>query len=140
MITTIAIAAASGMAGLAIGTTVFNGGTRRRLSNLEAEVDNALPQLVTKAEIAEAFREIAVTEQQREAAIAFQFQQLRQQVAQLAPALRTDAVNGTFQQENAAARAAAQAPTPAEINAMLNQQLSALNERLQQVTSQRMPA
>lgn len=140
MITTIAIAAASGMAGLAIGTTAFNSGTRRRLSSLEAEVDNALPQLVTKVEIAEAFREIAVTEQQREAAIAFQFQQLRQQVAQLAPALRTDAANGTFQQENAAARAAAQAPTPAEINAMLNQQLSALNERLQQVTSQRMPA
>ena len=134
MITTIAIAAAAGFAGLAIGSSATSFGIRRRIEGLEEAITT---ELVTKQEISEAFQQISMVEQQREAAITYQLGQMRAQLAQAQPIFRQNAVNGAFQQE-AAGRAST--PTPSEVNAMLTQQLSAINERLQQVTSQQMPA
>jgi hypothetical protein len=134
MITTIAIAAATGFAGLAIGSSAIGFGMRRRMEGLEGLIAE---ELVTKDEISQAFQQISMVEAQREAALAYQLNQMRAQIAQAQPIFRQGAVNGAFQQENGERPAA---PSPAEVNALLTQQLSAINERLQQVTSQRLPS
>ena len=62
----------------------------------------------------------------------------RQRAAQfINPVFRAEAASGTFQAE---AGPRGGASPVGDVNALLNQQLTALNERLQQVTSQRMPA
>jgi len=135
MITTIAIAAATGFAGLAIGSSAVGYGLRRRLMAFEAAIET---QLVTRAEISEAFLQISAMEQQREAAIGSQLAQMRAQIAQIQPVFRQGGSQvGAFQQE-----IGVQPPSPsvAEANAMLTQQLSAINQRLQQVTGQPMPS
>jgi uncharacterized protein YukE len=134
MITTIAIAAATGFAGLAIGTSAASFGLRRRLDGLEGW---AMEELVTKQEISEAFQRVSVIEAQREAVLAQQLNQMRAQIAQVQPIFRQGAQSGAFQQE-VPGRAQA-GSTPAEMNALLTQQLSGINERLQQVMSQQMP-
>jgi len=138
MITTIAIAAATGFAGLAIGTgaaTAATLGLRRRLSTVEDLIET---ELVSKAQISEAFMQISAMEQQREAAIAQQLSQMRAQIAQVQPVFRPGAASGSFPGPGLGADQAA--PSAAEVNALLTQQLSALNQRLQQVTSQQMPS
>jgi hypothetical protein len=135
MITTIAIAAATGFAGLAIGSTAAGYGLRRRLATLEDVIET---ELVSKVEISEAFLQISTMEQQREAAISYQLQQMRAQIAQIQPVFRQGSNQvGAFQQEGAERSSS---PSPAEVNAMLTQQLSAINQRLQQVTGQQMPS
>lgn len=133
MITTIAIAAATGFAGLAIGTgaaTAATLGLRRRLSTVEDLIET---ELVSKAQISEAFMQISAMEQQREAAIAQQLNQMRAQIAQVQPVFRQGAASGAFQGDQAA-------PSAADVNALMAQQLAALNQRLQQVTNQQMPS
>jgi hypothetical protein len=134
MITTIAIAAATGFAGLAIGTSAASFGLRRRLGGLE---EWATEELVTKKEISEAFQQVSMIEAQREAVLAQQLTQMRAQIAQVQPVFRQGVQSGAFQQEGVGRGQAT--PTPAEINALLTQQLSGINERLQQVMSQQMP-
>lgn len=135
MITTIAIAAATGFAGLAIGTSAVGFGLRRRLEAFEDAIET---QLVTRAEISEAFLQISAMEQQREAAIGQEMARMRSQIAQVQPIFRQGASQvGVFQQEAAAQPAS---PNAAELNAILTQQLSAINQRLQQVTGQPMPS
>lgn len=132
MLTTIAAAMITGFAGVAIGASCSAGGLRRRIGQLE----DVVPELVTRAEVSQAFAQLAVIEQQRQEAA----RQVRWQqgagVPMQQPVFRTEAASGTFQAE-AAPRGPG--PSAAEVNALLNQQLAALNERLQQVTSQRMP-
>jgi hypothetical protein len=135
MITTIAIAAATGFAGLAIGSSAVSYGLRRRLLTIEDAVET---ELVTRSEISGAFLEISAMEQQREAALTFQLQQMRAQIAQIQPVFRQGGSQvGAFQQSGADQPAA---PSAADLNAMLTQQLSAINQRLQQVTGQQMPS
>ena len=134
MITTIAIAAATGVAGLAIGTSAASFGLRRRMSSLE---EWAMEELVTKQEISEAFQQVSLIEAQREAVLAQQMNQMRAQIAQVQPVFRQPAQSGVFQQEGIGRGQST--PTPAEVNALLTQQLSGINERLQQVMSQQMP-
>jgi hypothetical protein len=134
MITTIAIAAAAGFAGLAIGTSAASFGLRRRLDGLEGW---AMEELITKQEISEAFQQVSMIEAQREAAITQQLNQMRAQIAQVQPVFRQAAPAGAFQQEGMSRGPST--PTPAEVNALLTQQLSGINERLQQVMSQQMP-
>jgi hypothetical protein len=134
MITTIAIAAATGFAGLAIGSSAVGYGLRRRLNSIEDLVET---ELVSKAEIREAFMQVSAMEQQREAAIAQQLSQMRSQIAQVQPVFRQDVASGAF---HGTPRAEQAAPSAADVNAMLTQQLSALNQRLQQVTGQQMPS
>jgi|LakMenEpi03Aug12_release.lakeMendotaPanAssembly.Ray.scaffolds.fasta_scaffold119284_1 hypothetical protein len=134
MITTIAIAAATGFAGLAIGTSAAGFGLRRRLDGLE---DWAVEELVTKKEISEAFQQVSMIEAQREAVLAQQLSQMRAQIAQVQPVFRQGVQSGAFQQEGIGRGQST--PAPAEVNALLTQQLSGINERLQQVMSQQMP-
>lgn len=135
MFTTIAITAASMLAGLSIGlSSASHVMTRRRLRAIEDVIET---ELISREEISQAFLEISMMEQQREAAIALQFRQLQAQVSQLQPAFRTSAASGAFQQEMPERPAS---PSAAEVNALLTQQLSAINQRLQQVTGQQLPA
>lgn len=135
MFTTIAISAASALAGLSIGvSTVGHVLQRRRLRAIEDVIET---ELISRGEISQAFLEISAMEQQREAAIALQLRQLQAQVSQLQPIFRSTAASGAFQQEVPERPAS---PSAAEVNALLTQQLSAINQRLQQVTGQQMPA
>ena len=82
---------------------------------------------------------MAEAEQQRAMAAQQQAEMQRLQflaAQQAAPVFRTEASTGTFQAE-----AAPRPPAPSqdELNQRLNQQLSSLNQRLQQITGQRMP-
>lgn len=101
---------------------------------------------VTREELQAIFANMAVHEEhqrmQAQMAQAQQAQQAELQrlrmmaMQQPAPVFRNEAAAGAFQAE-AGGRPAP--PNPAEINAQLQQQLASLNQRLQQVTSQRMP-
>lgn len=135
MITTIAIAAATGFAGLAIGSSAIGFGLRRRLEDLEDAIET---QLVSRTEISEAFLQISAMEQQREAAIGQEMARMRAQIAQIQPIFRQGVSQvGVFQQETGPQPTS---PSVTEVNAMLTQQLSAINQRLQQVTGQPMPS
>ncbi len=136
MLTTIAAAAITGFAGIAIGASFSTSGLRRRVGQLE-QLSGVIPEMVTRAEVSDAFNQLALIEQQRHA-VAQQALMERQRAAQfINPVFRTEAASGTFQAEVAPRGGA---PSAGDVNALLNQQLTALNERLQQVTSQRMPA
>jgi hypothetical protein len=138
MLTTITAAAISALAGVAIGASVSTGrGLRLRVGTLEQhvgwlgqslstalpslikqqeDVQQVLPDLVTRQEVSSAFAELANIERQRVAAA-----QRSAPVAPSEPLGRPSAMGAQ------------------ELNAAMTQQLAALNERLQQVTSQRMP-
>lgn len=140
MLTTITAAAISALAGVAIGASVSTGrGLRLRVGTLEQhvgwlgqsvstalpslikqqeDVQRVLPDLVTRQEMSSAFAELANIERQRVAA----WVQRSAPVAPSEPLGRPPAMGAQ------------------ELNAAMTQQLAALNERLQQVTSQRMPA
>jgi hypothetical protein len=147
MITTIAIAAATGFAGLFIGSSAASFGLRRRLDDVDGVIDEMQSVLVTRPEIGEALTQISAVEQQRELAIEKRLEQMAAymtQVAQVAQAAQVQPTfrpgggqSGAFQQPGQQQGAS---PSPAEVNAMLTQQLSAINQRLQQVTGQQMPS
>lgn len=132
MLTTIAAAVITGFAGVAIGASYSSSGMRRRIGQLE----EVIPELVTRTEVSQAFAQLAAIEQQRQEA-ARQARWQAQAMQAPAPVFRTEAASGTFQAETSGRPQPA--PPAADVNALLNQQLAALNERLQQVTSQRMP-
>lgn len=139
MLTTIALSALSGIAGLAVGASVTSGrGLRGRVNIMERDlshlfetcvqalpqlsarqdaIEQALPELITRQEVSSAFDRLAAIERQRVAA--------RQAVTAPMPSMEMPP--------------RPPAPSAAEINTALAQQLAALNTRLEQVTSQRMP-
>jgi len=116
--------------------------TGRRISRIEGfidEVAGAQQELVTREEVVGAFARMAEAEQQRAMAAQQQAELQRLQFLasqQTAPVFRAEAATGTFQTE---ASPRPPAPSQDELNQRLNQQLSSLNQRLQQITGQQMP-
>lgn len=114
------------------------GNTNELVANMES--------YVTREELQGIFAGMAAAEQEQrmqaemarmQQAQQAELQRLRAMAAQQpAPVFRNEAAAGAFQSE-AGGRPAP--PDPAQINAQLQQQLASLNQRLQQVTSQRMP-
>lgn len=86
-------------------------------------VEKVLPNLATKQELHEAFTQMAHYQQQQQAAAAAQRAEAQRAEAQRA---RQAAVFGT----------PPAAPDPNQFNLMMNQQLEALNSRLQQVAGE----
>lgn len=135
MLTTIIIPAVTGLAGIAIGASaVTAGGLRRRVRYLEGAFNEAVPELITRQEVSNAFAQLAAVEEQR-------WQQTMMRV-QAAPFQMTDPTKAWAQAGNGVAPSApaptpAAAPSAAEMNALLTQQLASLNERLQRVGAPR---
>jgi hypothetical protein len=147
MLTTIAIAAAAGFAGLSIGLTGANFRLRGRIEGAEdlaLEVAESMrTEMVSKVEISNAFREISLLEQQREQAAANTMNQMWREIV----ALRENGFRPGGNQVGAfrdlgpsAVGPSAVGPSAAEANSLLKQQLAALNQRIQQVTNQQMPS
>lgn len=142
MFATIAAAVGGSVAGGAACGALTLLITGRRISRIEGFIDEvavAQQELVTREEVVGAFARMAEAEQQRAMAAQQQAEMQRLQflaAQQAAPVFRTEASTGTFQAE-----AAPRPPAPSqdELNQRLNQQLSSLNQRLQQITGQRMP-
>lgn len=147
--TLVTAAAGSVVGGAACGvlTLLITG---RRINRLEGWVDalaESRQELVTREEVVSAFGRMAEAEQQRiqddHARRAYAAQQAELQrlqfltAQQVAPVFRTEASTGTFQAES---NGRPPVPSQDELNTRLNQQLASLNQRLQQVASQRMPA
>jgi hypothetical protein len=150
MFATLVAAAAGSVAGGAVCGVLTLLITGRRVGQLEGWVEalaDTRQELVTREEVVNAFGRMAEAEQQRiqeaqmrqaQAAQQAELQRLQFLAAQqAAPAFRAEASAGTFQME---AGVRPPAPSQDELNARLNQQLASLNQRLQQVASQRMPA
>jgi hypothetical protein len=145
MFATIAAAVGGSVAGGAACGVLTLLITGRRISRLEGYirvVSEAQEELVTREEVVGAFARMAEAEQQRmlasqQAAQQAELQRLQFLAAQqVAPVFRTEASAGTFQAE---ASPRPPAPSQDELNQRLNQQLSSLNQRLQQITGQQMP-
>lgn len=139
MLTTIVVSAVTGVLGLAAGAAVSSAGLglRRRVSDLET-LQAVIPELISRQEVSEAFAQLAVIEEQRRQEFAAQ---MRRQRAHAPSPMPSPAANPIFQQAAMGGMPAGAGPEAAavagDLNAMLNQQLAALNERLQQVTAQR---
>lgn len=140
MLTAIAASAISALAGVAIGASVSSGrGLRSRVTLLERNLaivteralgavpelvarqdalEQVMPELITRQEVSSAFAKLAAIEEQRAAA---------RQAAATAPMPSMEVPPRPT------------AMSAQELNAAMTQQLAALNERLQQVTGQRMP-
>ena len=130
MLTTIAVGLASGLAGGAISVAALSWRLRGRVSAMDEalhSVCETVPALVTRFEVSNAFRELAEMEAQRQAAVQ----------------RRAFVTNPGFQPGSGPsnvpvdpmARGPVVAPGVAEMNALLSQQLAAMNERLRQITN-----
>lgn len=128
MLTTITFSAVSALAGIAIGASAVSaGGLRRRVRNLEGAFNEVVPELITRAEVSSAFAQLAAVEEQR-----WQQTVVRMQSA---PFPMSDPTKAWAQAGNGVAPStpapAPAAPSAAEMNAYLTEQLASLNERLQ---------
>lgn len=138
MLTTIALSAVTGVLGLAAGAAVSSAGLglRRRVSDLET-LQAVIPELISRQEVSDAFGQLALIEEKRRQEFAAQ---MRRQRVQSAPfSVPSPAANPIFQQAAMGGMPGGgpEATAATDFNALLNQQLAALNERLQQVTAQR---
>lgn len=109
----------SATAGTALGLMVF-GSRFRSLRQEMDQVEEVIPFMAPRQEVAQMFQELAIIEEQRH----MQAQMQRQQVV-------------PFPMAQASVPAPAPGPSPQELNDLLAQQLASLNARLQQVNGRR---
>lgn len=151
MFTTIAVSLASGLAGGALSAAALGWRLRGRVSEMDdvlVGVREVIPALVTRFEVSNAFRELADLEAQRQAAAqrqsaarwtvgvgAGQSGVIPQTVIGVgAPAVMSPYGPGIGAPVEAPPLQSPIAPGVAEMNALMAQQLAAMNERLGQIT------
>lgn len=150
-ITTLTAAIAGGVTSAALAT-ILHIPLRRRLGQLEMGLDEALPALITREEVGEAFTRLAIAEQQREQIQSQRLQHEQQMLRwlEVQRAQSAAAAAGPLFQTEAAPQAAAEASgfqpqtsqaqaAIGQMNEQLNRQLAQLNQRLQQVAAQQLP-